>query len=292
MDLDWTLLKPFAAVGEHGSLSAAARATGTSQPTMSRHISLLEQQVGARLFDRAVGGVALTTIGAQLMRHAQDMCDAAARLSMSIDGNTETLSGSVRLTASKIVATYVLPDILAELRKAEPHIGLEVVASDETENLLRREADIALRMYRPTQPDTIARKVGDLRMGVFASKAYIARRGMPRSLMDILDHDVIGYDRGTQIIEGFKQAGLVVDRDFFAFKSDDQVVCWQMVLAGLGIGFNQLQIGEAHPQLVRIEIAGEVGRLPIWLSAHSELKSSPRVRRVFDFLADRLADVT
>lgn len=292
MDIDWTLLRSFAAVGEHGSLSAAARATGASQPTMSRHISVLEQQVGSRLFDRTVGGVALTATGAELMRHAQQMGDAAARFSMAIDGNAETLSGSVRLTASKIVATYVLPSILKELREVEPEISLEMVASDETENLLRREADIAVRMYRPTQADTIARKVGDFCMGMFASETYIAHRGMPHRLEEILDHDVIGYDRSPQIIDGFKQAGVNVDRDFFAFRSDDQVVCWQMVLAGFGIGFNQIQIGEAHPELVRIESAGDVGSLPIWLSAHSELKSSPRVRRVFDFLAERLAQVT
>lgn len=292
MNFDWTLLKSFAAVGEHGSLSAAARATGASQPTMSRHISILEQQVGSRLFDRDVGGVALTATGAELMRHVQEMADAASRLSMAVDGRTETLSGSVRITASDIVATYVLPDILTALRITEPEIDLEVVASDQTENLLRREADIAVRMYRPSQPDVIARRVGNLTMGMFASKSYVERHGMLERLEDILDHDVIGYDRSTQIIDGFKQAGVEVDRDFFAFRSDDQVVCWQMVRAGFGIGFNQIQIGEADPSLVRIESAGDVGSLPIWLTAHSELKTSPRVRRVFDFLAERLSEST
>jgi DNA-binding transcriptional LysR family regulator len=292
MDFDWTLLKSFAAVGEHGSLSAAARATGASQPTLSRHVSQLEQQVGSRLFERDVGGVALTARGIELMHHVQEMVDAAARLSMAIDRKTETFSGSVRITASDIVATYVLPDILTALRIAEPDIDLELVASDETENLLRREADIAVRMYRPTQTDVIARKVGDLAMGMFASKSYVKRRGMPQHFGDILDHDVIGYDRSTQIIDGFRQAGSEVKRDFFAFRCDNQVVCWQMVRAGFGIGFNQIQLGEADPNLVRIDSAGEVGNLPIWLTAHLELRTSPRIRRVFDFLAEQLSAST
>lgn len=287
-NLDWSLLKSFAAVGEHGSLSAAARATQTSQPTISRHISTLEQQIGLRLFDRDINGVALTATGEALMGHVKDMADAAARLSMSLDGKTQNLSGSVRITASRIVATYILPDIITALRALEPEITLEIVASDKTDNLLRREADIAIRMYRPTQSDIIARKVGEHAIGMFARKDYIKRRGMPKTLEDMTHHDFIGYDRDTQIIDGFKNAGMEVDRTFFAFRSDDQVLCWKMVLAGFGIGFNQVKIGEKEPDLVRVMIAGEVARLPIWLAAHTELKSSPRVRRVFDFLAQHL----
>lgn len=289
MDFDWTQLKSFAAVGEHGSLSAAARATGMSQPTMSRHISSLEQQVGARLLERAVTGVELTAAGAALMAHAQSMADAAGRFSLSAAGRDETLAGSVRITASDAMATYVLPDLLTALRIEEPEIDLEVLASDQTENLLRREADIAVRMYRPTQPDVITRKVGDVRVGMYAAKSYVERRGMPTRFRDVLDHDVIGADRSTALIDGFRQAGLEVNRDFFAFRSDDQVLCWQMVLAGYGIGFAQVQVGDRDPRLVRIEIAGDVGILPVWLTAHSELKTSPRLRRVFDFLAEGLA---
>lgn len=290
--LDWSLLQSFAAVGEHGSLSAAARATGSSQPTLSRHISALEQQTGARLFDRAPGGAALTAAGVNLLCHVQDMANAAARLSIAVDGNTATLSGSVRITASQIVATLILPEILTDLRQQEPEIDLELLASDKTDNLLRREADIAVRMYRPDQPDVIAKKVGDLKMGMYAARSYIERRGSPATLEAIKDHDVIGYDRSTQIIDGFKQVGVDIDRDFFAFRSDDQVVCWNMVIAGYGIGFNQIQIGDANPMVERIHIAGTVGTLPIWLASHVELKTSPRVRRVFDFLAQALADAS
>lgn len=289
MSLNWALLESFAAVSEHGSLSAAARATGASQPTLSRHIAALEQELGKRLFERDISGVILTPTGASLMSHVREMADAAARLDLAMLGDAETLSGSIRITASDIVATYVLPEILTKLRIAEPNIDIELLASDKTENLLRREADIAVRMDRPTQSDVIAKKVGNLRMGMFVSKAYLARRGKIERLEDCLDHDVIGYDRSTLIIDGFKAFGLDVDRDFFAFRSDDQVVCWEMARAGFGIGFNQLQIGARDPNMVRIGSADDVGSLEVWLTAHSELRTSPRVRRVFDVLADALA---
>jgi len=287
--MDWALLQSFAAVGAHGSLSAAARATGTSQPTLSRHISTLEQRLGERLFDRATGGVELTAVGLGLLRHAQKMADAAAHLSIAAEGRTESLTGSVRITASQIVATLILPSILTDLRALEPEIDLEIVASDQTDNLLLREADIAVRMYRPTQQDVFTKKVGDLKMGMYASTSYLDRHGRPETLVSILDHDVIGYDRSTQIIDGFKQAGIEVDRDFFAFRCDDQVVCWQMVTAGYGIGFNQIQIGDGDPRVERVQAAGSVGQLPVWLTAHVELKTNPRVRRVFDFLSERLS---
>ena len=167
---------------------------------------------------------------------------------------------------------------------------MELVATDKTENLLRREADIAVRMYRPTQEDVISRKIGELRMGMYASRSYVEQFGLLASIEDARDHAVIGYDRNTQIIEGFKAAGIDVDRDFFAFRSDDQVVCWEMAKAGFGIGFNQIQIGDNERDMVRVESAGEVGRLPVWLTAHSELRASPRVRFVFDFLADQLKE--
>ena len=225
MDYDWALLRSFAAVCEHGSISSAARAIEGSQPTISRHISQLEQQIGARLFDRDVRGMALTPAGEKIYAHVKDMSDAAAKLTMASGPIAETLSGSVRITASNIVATFVLPDILSRLRQAEPAISLEVVATDNTENLLRREADIAVRMFRPTQGDVIAKKVGELNLGAFAHEDYIARKGMPTSLADFTEHDIIGYDRAPQIIEEFRRFGLDVDRDFFAFRSDNQVVC-------------------------------------------------------------------
>ncbi len=237
-------------------------------------------------------GVTLTPAGLKLLAEAQKMADAATRISMLAENDAAALTGTVRITASCVVATLLLPDILVGLRRQEPGISVEVIASDDTDNLLRREADIALRMYRPTQPDVITRKIADFRIGMFAAPTYLERRGTPRVPADLLGHDVIGYDRSTLIIDGLAMAGLEVDRDFFAFRSDDQVVCWKMVVAGFGIGFMNRIIGQAEPRVVEIETAAPMPSLPVWLTAHGELRSQPRVRRVYDWLASRVTALT
>ena len=286
---DWSHLQSFIAVAEHGSLSAAARATGSSQPTLSRHVALLEQAAGARLFERSKAGVTLTDRGAALMTHAARMADAAAQIARLPQDAPDMATGTVRLTASRIVATYLLPEVLTEMRVALPGVEIELVASDDSNNLLRREADIALRMYRPTQGDVIARHIGNLELGAYASEDYLARKGTLNGIDDLRNHDVIGYDRSTLIIDAMAALGLKVGRDFFAFRCDDQVVCWEMVRAGFGIGFNQRAVAERDPHLVRVSDDIPVGALPVWLTAHAELRQTPRIRKVYDHLAGALA---
>lgn len=287
-NLDWSHLQSFVAVAEHGSLSAAARARASSQPTLSRHIAALEHSVGARLFERSKTGVTLTERGSALMAQAVKMADAAAQLSMVSEGRADELAGTVRITASQIVATYVLPDILTDLHRAHPAIEIELVASDDTNNLLRREADIALRMYRPTQGDVIAKHTGMLDLGAYANADYIARRGMPQNSADLINHDLVGYDRSTLVIDGLAAVGVKVDRSFFKFRSDDQVVCWEMVRAGFGIGFNQKNIAARDETMICVSGDDPIGQLPVWLTAHPELRQSPRIRKVYDHLAQSL----
>ncbi|WP_299598496.1 LysR family transcriptional regulator [uncultured Tateyamaria sp.] len=282
---DWSQIQSFAAVAEHGSLSAAARAQNSSQPTLSRHIAQLEATLGTRLFDRSSGGMVLTDEGTDLLAHATTMADAAARFGTDRDGHGKEIAGTVRLTASHVVANFILPPILCELHATYPGIEIEVIASDTTENLLRREADIALRMYRPTQPDVIAKHIADLPLGAYAAPSYIERHGAPDTLDDLMHHSMIGYDRSSLIIDGFAQRGFKVGRDFFAFRSDDQVLCWHMVVAGYGIGFGQRRVGDADPRVVRVSKDMDVGSMPLWLTAHPDLRRIPRVRRVYDWLA-------
>ncbi|MEL7132604.1 MAG: LysR family transcriptional regulator [Pseudomonadota bacterium] len=290
MLLDWSQIQSFAAVAEHGSLSAAARAQNSSQPTLSRHISQLEATLGRRLFDRSSGGMVLTADGTDLLSHAAQMADAAARFDSRSDTHSTTIAGTVRLTASHVVANFILPPILSELHSLYPHLQIEVIASDTTENLLRREADIALRMYRPTQPDVITKHITDLPLGVYAAHSYIEKHGYPDTLHDLHKHTVIGYDRSPLIIEGFAQRGIKVGRDFFGFRSDDQVLCWHMVIAGFGIGFGQRRVGDPDPRVVRISGDQDVGAMPLWLTSHPDMRRIPRVRRVYDWLSRALAD--
>ncbi len=291
VSFDWTHLRSFTAVADCGSLSGAARELASSQPTVGRHIQALEADLGARLFERTGSGLGLTPTGAELLEQARLMRDAATRVSLIAEGRSETVAGTIRITASEIAATYILPSILTALRHAEPEIDVELVASDRSENLLQREADIAVRMYRPTQADVITRKVCDLDIGMYAAHSYIEKRGRPASLADFAHHDVIGYDRSDLIIKGFQAAGLDVTRAFFPFRCDNQVVCWRMVAAGYGVGFNQTHIGDAEPAVERLQVDAALPAFPVWLTAHSELKTSPRVRRVFDFLAERLGEL-
>jgi len=286
--LNWAHLKSFSDVCTYSSISAAARRTGATQPTLSRHISLLEQQLGTRLFERDVSGMSLTASGRDLYEKVSAMSRSAAQIRPPEDEPSSHLTGNVRITASNIIAVYGLPKALLTLQEAEPLLEVEVVSSDSTENLLRREADIAIRMYRPTSGDLYCRKIGTPTIRMYAAKSYLDRQGRPSNGEELLTHCLIGYDRSTRIIDGFKKAGIAVQKSSFRFRSDDQVLCWRLVCAGYGIGFNFDFIGDADPRLGRIDLPGAEGSETVWLIAHRELKSSPRVRRVYDHLADTL----
>lgn len=289
MSPDWDHLRVFVGVAEHGSLSAAGRELNISQPTVGRHIQALEDSLGVRLFQRTVRGLDLTDTGRDLLEHGREMAAAADRLALAAAGREAAVSGTVRVTASAFVATLTLPEIIADLRLAHPEIEIELVASDATDNLLQREADIAVRMYRPRQVDVITRKVSELSLGVYAANSYLSRRGTPRELNDLLAHDIVGYDRDETILQGFAAVGVDVDRHFFVARCDDQVAYWHLVVAGVGIGFSQVRIGDAEPLVSRVLPDFAIPPLPVWLTAHAGLRTNPRVRRVFDFLAERLA---
>lgn len=286
--MDWTLAKSFLTVAETGSLSAAARVLGVSQPTLGRQVKELEAQLGAELFHRAPRGLTLTQTGASIVSAARTMRDAAMQMETSAAGQKQSLDGTVRITASIVISSYHLPKIIAEMRRVEPQIAIELVPSDESHNLLYREADIAIRMYRPKQLDLITQNLGDIRLGVFAAKSYIARRGLPLSVADLPHHDFVGYDKSTAILDGMNQAGLGLSRDFFKVRCDDSIAYWELVKAGCGIGFSQAEIGERDPDLIPLDFGFPLPKLPVWLTAHEAMRDTPRIRRVWDLLAKGL----
>lgn len=288
-NIDWTLLQSFAAVASEGSLSGAARRTGQSQPTVGRHVRALEAALGGELFTREPRGLAPTALGLALAEHAEAMGASAARLLLAAAGRSAELEGTVRLTASVVVSHFVLPAIIADLRGRFPAITVELVSSDSTENLIFREADIAIRMYRPTQGDVIARHVGDLPLGIYASKSYIARRGRPSGLADLGGHDFVGLDKSDLMIRAMAGLGMPVTRDFFPIRCDDQAAGWQMVRSGCGIGATQRIVGDADPLVERILPEVGMPRLPVWLAAPEALRTSARIRAVWDHLASELA---
>ena len=287
--VDWNLLKNFCLVADLGSLTRAAAVLDVSQPTLSRQIAELEAIIGATLFERQPRGLRLTEAGTSMLAPAKHMLAAAQAVSMAATGQQREVAGTVRITASEVMSAYVLPPIFAELRATYPAVQIELVASNRIDNLLAREADIAIRMVRPKQASLIAKKVAEYPLGFFAHHAYLERHQRAADGGDVLQYDWIGLDQSTQLIEGFHAAGWKVDKTFFGFRSDNQIVGWQAVLAGLGVGIGLERVAQDFSQLVRVLPEQPLPNLPVWLTAHRELRDSPRIRAVFDFLADALA---
>ncbi len=286
---DWSLIQSFLAVAETGSLSAAARQLGRSQPTLGRHIRELEQSLGGELFERHARGLRPNALGEQILPMAQRIREAVHEVALSAAGQTETLEGSVRITASVFVSHYLLPAILAEIRVEEPAIQLELVPSDSSENLLFRQADIAVRMYRPTQLDIVTRQVATIDLGVYAARSYVKRKGLPTSAGELLNHDLVGYDSNDLIVREMRKGGLPVSRENFAVRCDNQAVYWELVRAGCGLGFSQRGVAGNDPDIVEIDLDIQLPSLPVWLAAHQAMRHTPRIRRVWDLLARGIA---
>lgn len=287
-DLDWNLIKSFVAVAETGSLSAAARKLSASQPTLGRHVAELEAALDVVLFRRGRNGYELTESGAALLERGREVEVQAAAFSRLALGATEAVAGTVRIAASEIVAAYVLPPMLARLAVQEPEIEVELVASNQVENLLRRDADIAVRMVKPTQNELVARKIADLPLTACAARTYIARRGRPERPEDLPSHDLVGYDRGDDIIRGFTHFGVTIDRHAFRLRTDNQIVLWEAVKAGNGVGFAQRSLAAAEPLVEMLLPDLQLPDLPMWLAMHRDVRTSPRIRRVADFLFEEL----
>lgn len=285
-DFDWALMKSFLAALDAGSLLGAARRLKQSQPTLGRHISLLEAQLGVALFERTGRGLAPTAAAVAIAAHAREMQANADALQRALSTRSVNLAGTVRVTASQTVAAYRLPAILAKLRDEAPEIQIELIASNEVKNLLRREADIALRMVRPDQHGLIARKIASVGLGAYAHQRYVKLHGAPASPRALLKHQLIGSDTDPTIIDGFRGFGESISRENFALRSDDHIVQWQAVRAGLGIGFIADQVAKLDSSVVRVLPTLKIPPLPVWLTTHREIHGNPRIRRVFDFLAN------
>jgi DNA-binding transcriptional LysR family regulator len=288
MRFDWTLMRSFLAVMDAGSLLGAARALATSQPTIGRHIAALEQELGVPLFERTGRGLVPTQAARTIVEHARDMAVGADAVARALEGAAAVVAGTVRITASETVATYLLPELVVALRAEEPGIDVEVVASNALSNLLRREADIAIRMVRPAQASLVARRLGDVEVGTYASRDYLRRRGTPRAAADLRGHDLIGLDRDETIVRGFRAAGQPIERHQFAIRTDDHVVAWQLICAGGGIGFAACYLAAREPRVQRVVPELGIAPLPMWLAVHREIRSTPRIRRAYDFLTSAL----
>lgn len=289
VQFDWNRARAFLVTAEEGSLSAAARSLGMTQPTLSRQVAALENELGVVLFERFSGGLSLTASGLELLSHVRAMGEAASQLSLTATGQSLALEGNVCIAASEIDATFRLPKIIAKLRELEPGIEIDVLVSNSVSDLKRREADIAIRSFQPTQPDLIARKIRDINIWSYAARDYFSARNLQEDPNDLTGVSFVGFDQSNMLIEAMNAIGISADRSHFPIVSPFQLLQWELAKAGTAIAIFPQDIGDAEPALKRAyQASGPLLAIPMWLVCHRELRTSRRVRRVFDLLAQSL----
>ena len=290
MSFDWNQVRAFLATAEEGSFSGAARALNTTQPTIGRQISTLEDALDVTLFERTVRGPTLTETGRDLMEHVRAMGEAATLISVVAAGRSQEVTGEVAVTASDLMAASILPAILSKLRLTAPGIRVRIVASNDIQNLTRREADIAIRHVRPEQPDLIARHVGDFRANLYAARTYLDRAGRARTARDLAEHAFVGSPNIDRLIAALHDRDIPVRAESFVMSSESGVVLWELVKAGFGISMLPEVLGEAEPDVEKALPNLPSLEFPVWLVTHRELKTNRRMRIVFDLLARGLAE--
>jgi DNA-binding transcriptional LysR family regulator len=286
---DWNRARAFLVTAEEGSLTAAARALGMAQPTLGRQVDALEEELGVVLFERVGRGLTLTPSGLDLLDHVRAMGEAANRMSLAAAGQSQSIEGKVVIAASDVYAAFLLPPILAKLRQAQPGIEVEIVVSTKASDLLRREADIAIRNFRPSEPDLVARKIRDVPARLYATPAYLDSLNNPQLPYDLRQADFISIDGSGMFLKGLNAMGFHLTERNFPILTENYLVMWELVKHGLGIGILDGAIGDAEPKVTRVLPDLAPLMFPIWLVAHRELNTSRRIRLVFDLLAKELA---
>ena len=285
---DWNKARAFLVTAEEGSLSAAARALGMAQPTLGRQVDGLEQELGIVLFERVGRGLTLTPSGLELLDHVRNMGEAAGRVSMTALGQSQALEGTICISASETYAVVLLPPIIAKLRIMEPGIQVEIVVTNHASDLRRREADIAIRNFRPTEPDLIAKKIGDADAVLYATPDYVEKIGNPTKPYDLRHAEFVNMDHGGMMLKGLNTLGLGLTEANFPLLTESYLVMWELVRQRAAIGILDAHIGDVDPVVRRVLPDLEPLVFPIWLVSHRELTTSRRIRRVFDFLAEEL----
>ena len=287
---NWEWYRSFVAVLETGSLSAAGRAMGMTQPTVGRHIDSLEAALKLKLFTRSFDGFAPTDAALELKPYAVALASAAAALRRVASSHGDGVRGTVRLTASEVVGVEVLPPILTELRRQHPELVVELVLSNQVDDLLRREADIAVRMVRPTQEALVAKRVGGIELGLHAHKRYLADHGKPRAMAELRRHTLIGFDTETAFIRQVQARYPWFTRADLAFRADSDLANLAALRAGYGIGICHVALGKRDPSLVRVLPKDFAPMLDTWIAMHEDLRDSARCAVTFAALAAGLKD--
>lgn len=269
-------------------MSAAARRLGQTQPTVSRQIAALEDALSVMLFERTARSVLLTEAGIELLDHVRAMASGANMVSLAASGQSQSVEGQVRITASELMSAYLLPPILKTLRRTAPLLEIDIVADNGVRDLVRREADIAIRHARPEQPNLITRRLRDETLRFYATDIYVETHGTPRA-DNLLSHQIISYVEVDRMLGHLLPLGLELTTANFRFSSSSQVVALELARSGLGMMILPDRVARTFPELGAVLEEIDAFSLPTWLVAHRELRTSRRIRLVFDHLAGSLS---
>jgi DNA-binding transcriptional LysR family regulator len=286
--IGWELYRSFLGVLKEGTLSGAARALGITQPTAGRHVAALEQALGVVLFTRSQTGLMPTEAALALRPYAEAMESTAASLERTASSQGEGVRGTVRVSASDVIGTEILPPIVERLRELHPELKVELVLTNRVQDLLRREADIAVRMVRPQQDQLVARRIGHIELGLHARKDYLARNGTPRNTSELANHSVIGYDQATAFIRSAAKSFPGLSRDTFSLRTDSDLAQLALIRCGAGIGVCQVALAKRDDALLRVLPKTHSLQLETWVAMHENLRNSPRCRATFDALVEGL----
>ncbi|AMH43252.1 MULTISPECIES: LysR family transcriptional regulator [Burkholderiaceae] len=286
--LSWDFYRTFLEVLREGSLSGAARSLGLTQPTVGRHVDALETALGYALFIRTQQGLSPTQEALALRPYAEALESTSTALLRAASSQGAGVRGTIRITASDVITVEVLPAIITELHAAYPELTIELMSSNRIEDLLQREADIAVRMQRPSQGVLIARRIGDVELGMYAHKDYLARRGRPARIDDLAGHALIGFDKETAFIRSMKTKLPDVHRESLALRTDSDLASLAMLRAGFGIGYCQIGLARNNPALVRLFPKRISLKLDTWLAMHEDLRDNPSCKVAFAALATGL----
>ncbi|MGJ8692736.1 MAG: LysR family transcriptional regulator [Thalassotalea sp.] len=292
INFDWNHIRAFLVTAEEGTLSAAAKALNSTQPTLSRQVGALETELKVTLFERVGQRLVLTQSGLELLEHAREMGSSVLAFSLAASGQSKQIEGTVVVSVGELTAAYIMPKIISKLRHEEPGITIEVVVTNEPSDLKRREADIAIRSFHPKQNDLIAKKVGDEVIWMYATEKYLDTQPKISNFSELTDVQIIGFDRSSSVTDILNQQGWNLSKQNFSIITSFQLLQLELAKEDQGLIFFPEQMGDVEPKLIRAyENMGPIMTLPVWLVCHKELRTSLRVRRVFDFISTELQDI-
>lgn len=286
---DWQWWQFFLEIAEHGSLSKAASGLKISQPTLSRHLVAMEKELGHLLFERSSQGLTLTPFAGSLVEEGKVMQSSARRLQRISQGQDKQLQGRVRLSVNEMMAQYYIPILLPKFMQLYPEVFVEVEVTNKASSIDKRDADIAIRMFKPRQLDLIAQYLNELELGLFASKTYLRNNGTPKTVKQLFDekHCLLGFDRDQKFIEGGRQLGFDIKNEQFSFRSDSIALQFELAKQNAGIVATHKNLAiKQGLQLLAIDI--KLPSLPIYLVCHRDIHHNPRIRVMMSYLAKNL----